>query len=292
MWLLWACVPEQLILSFEDVHNFEFSSEIASVPIEMLAQEDLTIDWSGLQKDILGTPIDPTRDIHKLSLLLFSQLDHEEVLLGVSNENLRQSDLSGYVEYFPQEGETSVLSSAFSMQGTQLDPIEHLPPDAGSFLLLASDHDEKSLMLSFFTTHVQEGERNFPLHDQSATLSYEVDLHSAPALEIQKADRYIIDWAQITESGTGTPIQGGQIDSLLLAGFSSTTHGELEEGFLSLPSLAVEYYTWSTGFETAIDLSVLSEQGFLGLHTQEKWLLGLQCSRCLNPAPLFVGKIE
>ena len=147
-------------------------------------------------------------------------------------------------------------------------------------------------MLAFFTTQSDDTDTDFFLHSQSATLSYTVDLQTAPALSMTKASNYVIDWSRITQSGTGTPIQGGQIDSLLLAGFTTAEHESLEDGFLQLPDLADEYYTLGLGFETAIDLSVLEEQGFVGLHSQEHWLLGLQCGRCLNPAPLFVGKIE
>ena len=48
MWLLWSCVPEQVVLSFSDTNNFQFSSEITSLPTSMKAQEDLIVDWSGL----------------------------------------------------------------------------------------------------------------------------------------------------------------------------------------------------------------------------------------------------
>lgn len=291
MIFLWACVAELEVLEFTDVHNFTFSSALESQPVAARAQTALSLDWSTLTNDLLGNPISPQDDIAKISLLLFANLNHEQVLDGVSNENLRQSDLSGYAEYVPQEGQTATTLDDFSLQGVSLEPEEHLGDQAGTFMLLAANDAEESLMLSFFLTESQEENEDVELTAQSTSLSYTVDLEDQEIVRPQGAKSYVLDWQSITQSGTGMPIQGGQIDSVMLAGFSESL-GELEEQFLQLPLIAQEYYTLDIGYETGLDMNLLSEQGFTDFSTQERWLFALRCARCLNPAPLFVGIIE
>ena len=209
-------------------------------------------------------------------------------------ENLKQLDLSGYVEYFPQPEESSVNLSRFSLQGTQLNPSEHLQADAGTFLLLASTEGEESIMLSLFSTASTSSNTSLSLHNDSATLGYEIDLQTQESLQPILANRYVLDWQDITESGSGTPIQGGQIDSFMLGGFDISRE-ELEEEFLKLPTLSNRLFTSTLNYETAIDLSELSDQNnipFTDFQEFPLWLMALQCSRCVNPAPLFVGIIE
>ena len=129
------------------------------------------------------------------------------------------------------------------------------------------------------------------LHSQSTSLSYTVNLQDQERLRPTLAESYVLDWSAVTESGTGTALQGGQIDSIMVAGFSESL-AVLETQFLQLPALAAEYYTLDLEYETAIEMSRLQQQGFQNFETQDRWLIALQCSRCLNPAPLFVGIIE
>lgn len=291
MIFLWACLAEQEVLEFTDTHNFTFSSTLESQPLSARSQTALSLDWSTLTKDLLGNPISPQEDIAKISLLLFANLNHEQVLDGVSNENLRQSDLSGYAEYVPTADQTTTTLDSFSLQGVSLDPEEHLGDQAGTFMLLAANESEESLMLSFFLTDAQEDNEHVELTAHSTSLSYTVDLEDQDIVRPNSAQNYVLDWQSITQSGTGMPIQGGQIDSIMLAGFSQSLE-ELEEQFLQLPDVAQEYYTMEIGYETGLDMSALSELGFSDFSTQERWLFALRCARCLNPAPLFVGIIE
>lgn len=290
MIFLLACISELEVLSFGDEHNFTFSSSLSSAPIEVQAERDVTLDWSELEQDLLGNGINPVEDIAKISLLLFANLSHEYVLSGVSNENLRQSDLSGYAEYFPN-GETQASLTQFSLQGVDVVPEEHLYADAGTFMLLASNEREDSLMLSFFETKLDSSNVEMAMTSQSASLSYTVNLHEQERQSSSPAKNYVLDWSAITQSGTGAPIQGGQLDSIMIAGFSESL-SELETQFLQLPSIAEEMYVLDLEYETAIDLERLATQGFQDFSTQERWLIALRCSRCLNPAPLFVGIIE
>ena len=291
MIFLLACIPDLEVLSFADEHNFQFSSSLFSDPVQVQAENDLDLDWSLLTQDLLGNAINPEQDIAKISLLLFASLSHEQVLAGVSNENLRQSDLSGYAEYFPSAGEVRASVTQFSLQGVDVDPVEHLYPNAGTFMLLAANAREESLMLSFFETVEDSSVVNVGLSSQSTSLSYTANLREQERLSAGPAQRYVLDWSQLTKSGTGTPLQGGQLDSIMIAGFSESI-AELETQFLQLPTLADEIYILDLEYETAIDMERLREEGFQNFSTQDRWLIALRCSRCLNPAPLFVGIIE
>ena len=54
--------------------------------------EDAVIDWSMITTDMLGNSIDATM-LDELSIIRFPRLSEEEVLLGINNETLKQSDL-------------------------------------------------------------------------------------------------------------------------------------------------------------------------------------------------------
>lgn len=293
LWML-ACFTELQVLSVKDENNFSFSSTLEAESTPIKAESQITLDWSDLTYNLMGLSIDPQKDIFKISILLFPLLDESSVLAGISNESLKQSDLSGYVEYFPQQGENSVALTEFSLQGTQLDPQEHLQAQAGTFLLIASTQEEESIMLALFATETDESNQNLSLHNDSANLDYTVDLQSLQNIEIAPAQQYVIDWQQLTQSGTQTPIQGGQIDSFMLAGFD-LSKTEIEEEFLKLPALASRLFETTLSYETAVDLSLLEDQDgatFTSFQEYPIWLVALRCSRCVNPAPLFVGVIE
>ena len=81
-----------------------------------LLKKNALVHWGDLDVDMLGNTMNST-DINMVSVVLFPRLSQQEVLFGISNETLRQSDLSGYVEYYPQDSQTSASLIDFSMQG-------------------------------------------------------------------------------------------------------------------------------------------------------------------------------
>ena len=156
MWLFlsnFACdhssLPKSAEIALNDENNFYFTSQVEAQSIAIVAEQDATVDWSGLSVDMLGNEMMAT-EINMVSVVLFPRLSQDDVLFGISNETLRQSDLSGYVEYYPQDNETSSRLTEFSMQGTFIDPQEHFTTDSGTFLLTFSSNEMFTRTLMFF----------------------------------------------------------------------------------------------------------------------------------------------
>ncbi|MBM75249.1 MAG: hypothetical protein CMK59_07595 [Proteobacteria bacterium] len=290
MWLmLGGCLPESATLVVEDRHNFEFSSSVYAAQINIIAQEDALVDWSGLQVDMLGNTIDGV--VEKISVLLFPRLGTEEVLFGLSNETLRQSDLSGYVEYWPEEEEFSAPLTDFSMQGTYVNPEEHLLADNGSYLLTFSSSPNVTHSMAFFHPAVDVSNNFIEIKSESASVDYEIDLVNVEPIVVPDAQRWLMDWGELTQSGTDRPLNLNQLDRIQILGTQSSLE-EVELEFLRMESLAEQLYEANILGRQSIPLLELKDP--LGASIEDfdpslQWIVALRCSTCVNPAPLFVG---
>ena len=95
-----------------------------------------------------------------------------------------------------------------------------------------------------------------------------------------------MDWSNLTQTGTGNPIAIDRIDRLVLAGFRQDL-SELEADFLRSRSLAEVIIETNVAGIQAIPFSRI--EGFEEFDPELTWLIALECSLCLNPAPFFVG---
>ena len=229
--------------------------------------------------------------VEKVSVLLFPRLGTEEVLFGLSNETLRQSDLSGYVEYWPEEGERAASLTDFSMQGTYVDPQEHLLADNGSYLLTFSSEPNTTHSMVFFHPVTEESNSEVKVNSESASVEYEIDLVNVERIVVSSAERWLIQWETLTQSGTDRPLNLNQLDLIQLLGTTSSLE-DVEVEFLRMETLAEQRYEANIlGRQTIPLLDLKNEQGlnFETFDPSLQWILALRCSTCVNPAPLFVG---
>ena len=286
MLLLLGCVQPSQEFVLHDGQNYSFSSSLDAQSTKITEGEDAIIDWSSIDRDMLGNELHPS-EIDKVSIIRFPRLSKEEVLLGINNETLKQSDLSGFVDFVPQDTLQENIS-AFSLQGTTVQPETDLLASQGTFLVLANRMEEVVSLLFFEPSSESENHQVFFTSD-SVELDYDVSLLTSEAIVLEEARDYYIDWSGITKTGTGNPVALQQIDRLLLGGFSQTLD-ELETDFLRLEQLAEELYVADVAGQTALPLSRID--GFVDFDPELQWIVALQCSRCLNPAPFFVGNFD
>jgi hypothetical protein len=290
---LTACLPDSSRILLQDSQNYAFSSSIQAESTSTALSQDVRVDWSDLGRDMMGLEMDPS-EISKLSVLLFPRLSQAEVLFGLGNETLRQADLSGYAELEPEPGRTSAWLSSFSIQGVHVDPSEHLSDENGSYLLTAASADGETRMLAFLSPLAGEEVQEVLLHAGSASVDFDAGLSGQDLVPYEPSQRYLLDWSGLTASGTGAPLNLGQLDLLTLARFDETL-AELEEGFLLLSSLAEAEYAADVAGAVSQDLSALEDEAgrtFPGFVGEGVWLVALRCSRCVNPSPLFVGVVS
>jgi len=287
--LLWlaatACTGTAEIILLDE-HNFAFSSNIIteSTPIPEMA--DATIDWSALSEDILGGAVDPGADIGEVSLIRFGDLSEAQVIDGINNETLRQADLTGFVSYYPEPGETSADLSAFSLNGTAVNLETDIVADGGTYLVSLASPDDAYLTFTFFDPQADASPATIPVTDTSAQLEYTVDLDAGTGIEPGSGSRYVLTWSQLTQTGADNPIILSNIDTLMLARYT-LGYDELESSFLQLESLAEDLYIVDVTGRGSLDLSELD--GFTEFDGDGTWLVALRCSSCVNPSPPFLG---
>lgn len=286
MWWLMtlACQPASFEIILKDRHNYSFSSSFVVDSTPISEGEDAQVSWNNLSKDLLGNELDPA-EINQLSIVRFPQLTQEAVLIGIENDTLRQSDLSGAVE-LEAIGRSDAMLSEFSIQGTPLNPEEEVFEELGTYLIFAN-REERVVSLQFFEPKAGEENQEINLVDDSTTIEYSVSFGEKIGLE--DAKELYLDWSDLSQTGTGNPIVLQRIDRLVLAGFRQDL-SVLESDFLRSRSLAVEIIEVNVAGIQAIPFSRI--EGFEELDPELTWLISLECSLCLNPAPFFVGSVD
>ena len=284
--LLFSCNGAVEIV-LDDANNFDFQSNIIAESVVVPSAEDSLVDWSGLTKDILSQDVQPTSDIDELNIVRFADLTQEEVIDGINNETLKQSDLTGFVAFEP-DGGTSAMLSEFSISGTFVDVAAEIQEGMGTYLISASSPDEY-LSFVFFEPTTGAAPATIGLTDQSAVLEFDLDLDAGTRLLGDSGEQIVVTWSQLTTNGAGNAIVLSNIDRLMLARYTLSFE-ELEERFLELEDIADELYTADVAGLGSYDLMEL--EGFTGFGGDGTWLLAMRCSTCVNPSPQFVGLFE
>lgn len=286
--LFLACTGSVEII-LQDENNFDFQSNIIADSIVVPAQEDSPVDWSGLTADILSASVEPTTEVDELNIVRFADLTQEEVIDGINNETLKQSDLTGFVAYSPEGGETSAMLSDFSISGTSVDVAEEIQEGIGTFLISASKEDGEYISFVFFEPTNGAEPATIELTDESAILEFDLDLDAGTPLTPLVGDQTVVTWSQLTTNGAGNQIVLSNIDRLMLARYTMDL-SELESRFLELEDLADELYIADVAGLGSYDLMEL--EGFAGFEGEGTWLVAMRCSSCVNPSPQFVGLFE
>lgn len=289
--LLVACKSDATLVLLSDANNYAFESSIAATSQVVAAGEDTNVDWSGLTTDLLGEPMDPVAEVSEVRIVRFGSLTQEEILADISNDALKQSDVTGFVSYAPLSGETTAPLTSFSLFGTYVDPPADLQPGMGTFLVSAVSGVETYRMFTFIEPTTDAPIVPITLSEDSAVLSYTVDLDSGEPVARGKADAITVDWSELTVNGSGNSFDLSDIDTLLVGRYT-TSLADLESDFLHLDLLADEIYEINVGGLASYDLSELTAEdgsAFGGFQGDGIWLIALRCSTCINPSPPFLG---
>ncbi len=283
-------------LELTDDNNFFFTTSLTAdvVPVAD-CPEDLTLDWSALSSDLLGHEMDPTTDIDTMRVVRFYDLAPQDVLDAISINELSQSDISGNVDYTIVGGETVADLTQFNFNGTGIDPATEVCSELGAtFLFTALTGLYEYRMLMFFEPTDGETNTEVLMDGSSALLEFDADLSAGGVIEVPGKRDINIDWIGLTTDGQGNPFSVSNIDRLMLARYELSIE-EMEQQFLDLQIIPDEMYTADIGGRGNFDLvEALDADGnaFESFDGEGLWLLGLFCSTCANPAPLYLAVIE
>ena len=291
VFLLVGCVTEEVQLDLQDVQNYSLQSDIVAENLITPSGVDMPVEWSGLTTDLQGREMDPTTEIDELRIIRFGSLTQEEIMEGIATDSLKQADITGFVNYSPEGGETSCMLTDFAFFNTPVDPAEHVAEGMGTYLFTALTGTYDYRMFTFFEPLESVDEGGLSLNSASAVLTLTVDLGVSEFIPLEKTHHYIIDWSGLTLDGYGHDLETSNIDQLMLARYTQSME-ELEQDFVYLDGLGEETYQADVEERGEFDLmeaTTTDGQAFEGFDGEGTWILALFCSTCVNPAPLFLG---
>jgi len=283
-------------ITLVDENNFSYTGTVDIPKIETSSGTDLFIDWGELSSDIRCHELDPAEDIDNVSLIRFPYLTQEEVEDKINNDNLQQVDQDGYVEY-TNEGGTTVNLSELSFFGTPIDVPTEYNADGGTYLVIHATGNTPgvgSRMLAFLTPSEDSENTDVNIPSGCGVLDFSADLTSLTPTSIPADGPWFVDWRALTTNGLGNAFDLSNVDGLMLGFYEGLTTEDLQTQFLDLELIATTLYEMDLSGGSAADLAEMSDgtNNFSGFSADGVWILGLMCSTCANPAPLFLTVLE
>ncbi len=273
----------------EDANNFSYTGLIDAPSTDIASGQDVEICWDGMTDDIQCHEVDPTADPGLLTIARFNNLGETEVEDQISNDQLSQDELSGFLTYEIEGGETCTMLSEFTLDGTPVDVAEQVFEGGGTYLLLASrgtTPGQNIISMDFIVPLESSDVVELDIGPACATLDFDADLTSATPVEMKAGgSSWMVDFGDLTTNGLGNPIILANIDRVLLGYYEGMSVADVEASFLDLEIVATELYDMSIFNTFEVDLAELGFSGFE--KTDGTWVLALMCTTCSNPAPLF-----
>lgn len=265
-----ACGPSAALVT--DPHNARISTELEIGAIPAAASQDVVLDWSGLDRDILGQPLDPST-VDLAELLIFNRLSQDEVVQGLAEDNLVQTDLLLY-QVCETTGSSCMLTE-FGLYGSTAPLVESFVDDGHAWLLVLSAEGRDGALGLAFPEPSLSGPERVELLPGTSSLELEVELADREALAVEGR----IDWSGLSTDVQGHELSLRDLDRARLGRFSQSVE-ELEGRLPELSGRAEATWTASIDGRTQLDLSELEgPEPLLELDPSSTWLLALSTLR-------------
>jgi len=257
---------------------------------------DVHMDFSQLTEDMLCHDMDPVADVDSLGLTRFPLLTEAEVATGLTNNSLLQSNTNGYLACEPGDNTWCDLSE-FNFGGTYYDAVSVYAESGGVYLLVVatgSKPGQGGLFLAFLQPRASSDVTDVKFENDCGVVDYGVDLESLTKPSVPANGPWVIDWSNVSATGNGQPVSPGKLDEVLVGHYTETP-AEIQERFTDLELMASELYKLELTGGTDADLSGLADvdgNAFPGFTPDGTWILGLRCTSCTNPAPIFLTVVS
>jgi len=271
-----------------DTHSASLQSSLQAESVALVEGSDARLDWGELQTDMLGR-VDP--QVQEAWLFVFPSLSEEDILQGLAEEALSQSEVSTYMTCTSPK-DTCTLSE-FVILGHYLVPSSDFLEGTGSWLIALQGTEGQGLhSLAFIRPESDDASAGYSFSDGSAALEAAANFTDAAPLQVAPGVSLELDWSSLTQDPWGREIALSQLDRLALRRFDQTPE-DLQERVLELDDLALESWELTPGGSFQASLSDLQgDSEFTGIDAESTWLLGLYCSTCNLPLPHALVVLE
>lgn len=288
-------------LVYTDANNYTYMATLEVESLDVQEGADARIDWSGLTVDLRGRTVDPAT-IDQVALVAFN-IEKQEVLDSINDNSLAQSAIRDYRLFENEAGLTAANMSEFSILGNDFIPAEdfvvHSEATWTWAITLWDENDGRNDILSNIFIVPSPGSPNtdIAMTNDTASLSFAVDLHSAPPLvSVAGSTSYTFDWSAATTEASGQAFDSAKGDRLLIGYVAGGTVAEVEANILTVLDTADALYRMDVFGLTSADLTLATERttgaAFSGFTTDGVWLIGVECTTCTSPVPLILSVVE
>lgn len=287
-----AGVPAACDIALTDANNYTFSGALAVPSIATASATDLHICWDDLTADFQCHAMDPAADIDNVGLVRFGALTQAEVNEGLSTNSLQQSEMSGYVQA-ENDGGTCVDLSSMSFFGTPFELETEYVEGGGTYMLMMTSGTTPGVgarMITFLEPSAASDVTDVNVGTGCGLLDFTINLHALETTPVCGGGPWTVDWSALTRDGQGGSMDASQVDSVMIGYYAGATVGDLEADFLDLEENATALWSVEVPGGTTADLSAAANDAgaFPGFSGEGLWILALRCSRCYNPAPVFL----
>ena len=283
-------------------NDYSFFSKMTLSPVKVAPMSNLTFDWSALNEDFLGHPVNTATDLDTAIMMIWA-LPRGEFEADLNADALYTADLVVSPPLnLPLAGETSGQLHNFQINGTGLSPamfndyfdVTLYPPATSTFIIAVQtglDLGRGIRMLQAFDLDASSTNTNVTLTNDSTKLTYVANLHNLTMTGVPGGTPALtLDWSQMKTNAMGAEFKEGYITSAVVGHYTQTP-AELEASFLDLDRIATATYRADVLAGSVLDFTTLRDENgaaFPGIDDNGTWLVGLICGNCRNPAPWYM----
>ena len=301
-----------LVVVARDVQNFAFQSSMEIQTEVIQPHTDFTIDWSAVDTDMLGHPLDPMQDVSMMSVMLW-QYTRDELLEHMDNDSLdtqyvvamgyiwTENDQSSgqYLEVLSPSGQPWPADMLLEFMDPEVYPSDTYTYFTSISNPMALSFGTETRMIKLFTLDPESENTTISLTNDSTIIDYSADLRSLAPVQLPAGTANVVfDWSDdeiLTTTGKGQAFVPNKITDVMIAHYADKTPAELEQEFLDLEIVADDLYRVFLTAGQNVNLSELENESgntFQGIDDQGTWILALVCGTCMNPAPWYVTILQ
>jgi len=283
-----------------DANNYKAVSTMKIPTIQTKAMSDLTLDWSGIQKDLLCHSTDKS-PIVNVTFAIFKNRTPEALESELSVGIFNTAEVSKYFFLGVDANTKTSMLTALKATNTHVDPATDFVESSSTLYLLIFANSQTPGVGAESMVFLQPSAASSntmvmaPDACMSNILSFSAMLGAG--LDVPNKAPYAVDWSQLTKDGFGNPIDFTTIQKLEVGYYQGKTTSDLMMHFLDVELDATKLYVADVpNSAKSIDLGTAKTMGgeaFTGFtQTDGVYAMALLCKNCSVPAPIAFAVLQ
>ena len=289
-------------------NNYTFSSNIQlGAQQTVTSKTELTFDWSALTKDMYKETIDPKAGIGNMALALF-HLTRDQLQAKINADNFNSQDRAAAATYLTGGTVDHCSTTDLDELGQPLDHsvlLSYLdetryPTSEYTYLVMigaGKEYGKNARMITNFTVSPSSTNTTVLVKPDSTSVDFKATLDTLTPMTIPVGKANIsVDWTTMTTNAMGRTVDPYSIMKVMVASFTqSVCELQQNSNFLNLETLAVNKWVNTNLAGTSVVLSSLLDangNAFAGIDATHTWVIALECTDCLNPAPWYLSVLK